>query len=147
MLIGINPTIPPELLDCLMRMGHGDEIVVADANFPSASTAVDTVIGAALPLPGFSAPAAVKLITELLPLDGFSDACAYRMEIDNAPETLEDVHRETFAIIDAVKPEGARLGSIERQGFYTRAAKSFAVVSTSENRPFGCFILKKGVIF
>jgi len=147
MLVGINPNMPPDLLDCLMRMGHGDEIVIADANFPSTSTAMDTVVGEVIHLPAYTAPDAVSLITEMLPLDAYSDACAYRMEIDGEPEALGDVHVETFAIIDAAKPEAAKVSSIERQEFYARAARSFAVVSTNESRPFGCFILRKGVIF
>lgn len=146
MLIGINPNMTPDLLDCLMRMGHGDEIVIADANFPSTSIATGTVFGEVIHLPGFSAPQTASLITDLMPLDAYSDACAYRMEIDEAPDTLEAVHVETMAIIDAAKPEGSNVGSIERQDFYPRAAQSFAVIATTESRPFGCFILRKGVI-
>jgi len=147
MLTGINPDMPPDLLDCMMRMGHGDEIVIADANFPATSTAKSTVIGHTLYLPAFSAPEAARLITEMMPLDGYWEACAYRMEIDNDPETLGDVHIETLAILENEKPDLARIGSIERQEFYPRAAQSYAIVQTGESRPFGCFILRKGVIF
>jgi len=147
MLIGINQNMPPALLDCLMRMGHGDEIVIADANFPAASIANSTIKGEAIYLPSFNAPDTARLITEIMPLDAFSEACAYRMEIDGEPESLGGVHSETFAVINAAKPADAHTGSLERQAFYQRASRSFAVVSTSENRPFGCFILRKGVIF
>lgn len=147
MLIGINPNLPPDLLDCLMRMGHGDEIVIADANFPATSIAAQTLWGEAIQMTGFDAPAVATLITEMMPLDGFSGACGYRMEIDKAPDELGDVHREVFAVLEAAKPDGALLASIERQGFYSRAAEAFAVVRSTEARPFGCFILRKGVIF
>ena len=147
MLIGIDPKLPPDLLDCLMRMGHGDEIVIADANFPATSTAAQTLWGEAIQMTGFDAPAVAKLITGLMPLDAVSDACAYRMEIDDAPEELGDVHHEVFAVLEAAMPQGAQLASIERQDFYRRAAEAFAVVRSTEARPFGCFILRKGVIF
>jgi len=147
MLHGIDQRITPALMNCLMAMGHGDELAIVDANYPATSTAAQTIYGEAIHLPGFSAPEAIALITTLLPLDGFSDTCALRMEIDKEPDTLSDVHTEAFKIINAVKPDGAVAGSIERQEFYTRAAQAFCVVATTESRPFGCFILRKGVIF
>lgn len=147
MLIGIDPNLPPDLLDCLMRMGHGDEIVIADANFPSASIGVQTLWGEAIQLTGFDAPQVAGMITKLMPLDGFSEACAYRMEIDGAQGEMGDVHSATFEVLEDAKPEGAELSSIERQAFYLRAAEAFAVVRATEARPFGCFILRKGAIF
>ena len=143
MLLGIDPRVPPRLLDCLMRMGHGDEIVIADANFPAGSVAV----GVPIEMSGFDAVAVAEMICALMPLDGFSEAAAYRMEIDGAPEEMGEVHTEVFAVLEAALPEGARLGSIERQAFYPRAGTAFAVVQSAEARPFGCFILRKGVIF
>ncbi len=147
MLKGIDPRLPPDLLDCLMRMGHGDEIVIADANFPSESTAAGTLWGTAIQMTGFDAREVAGLICALMPLDGFAGAAAYRMEIDGAPEELGEVHKEVFAVLAAAKPEAARLASIERQEFYARAAGAFAIVRSTESRPFGCFILRKGVIF
>ncbi len=147
MLNGIDARVTPDLMDCMMRMGHGDELVVADANFPSTNHAASTLFGQVIELPGFSAPEAISLITNLLPLDPFVDACALRMEIDDEPDSLGEVHREAFEIIEAAMPEGAATGSIERQDFYVRASQAFGVVATTEARPFGCFILRKGVIF
>lgn len=147
MLIGIDPQIPPELMDCLMRMGHGDEIAVVDANYPAATSAAGTVTGAVIRLQGCSTPGAISLITALMPLDGFTDACGLRMQVDDEPENIIDVHREGIDIIETAMPEGAAVGSIERQDFYRRAATCFAVVATTEARGYGCFILRKGVIF
>jgi L-fucose mutarotase len=147
MLKTIDPRITPDLMDCLMRMGHGDEIVIVDANYPAESTAVHTVHGAVVRLPAIDAPEAIRLITGLMPLDGFTDYCALRMEIDNSPDELGDVHREALAIIDSEKPEGAAIKGIERQDFYQHARTAYAVVATTEARPFGCFVLRKGVIF
>ena len=147
MLHGIDANMTPDLLDCLMRMGHGDEIVVADANFPAASTAAHTHWGEVIQLPAMDAPAAISLITSVMPLDGLSDFCALRMEIDNAPDEMGEVHEQAFEVINAAKPDGAVAGHIERQDFYARARAAFAVVATVDARPFGCFILRKGVIF
>ena len=146
MLIGIDPRMTPPLMDALMRMGHGDEIVLADANFPADAIAARTRVGTPIHLPGFTAPAAIALITRYMPLDGFSDACAWRMEIDGAPDELGEVHSEAFALLEACKPEGAALGSIARADFYPRAAGAFAVIATTEPRAYGCFILRKGVV-
>jgi len=139
MLLGIDPRVPPRLLDCLMRMGHGDEIVIADANFPAASVA----LSAPIEMTGFNAVEVAEMICALMPLDGFSEAAAYRMEIDGAPEEMGEVHKAVAVVL----PEGALLSSLERPAFYPRAAKAFAVVQSAEPRPFGCFILRKGVIF
>jgi len=103
--------------------------------------------GEAIQMTGFDAAEVAELICGLMPLDGFSDAAAYRMEIDGAPDEMGDVHKDVFAVLGAAKPEGAVLGSIQRQDFYGRARAAFAVVRTTEARPFGCFILRKGVIF
>ncbi len=147
MLTGIDPNMPPDLLDCLMRMGHGDEIAIVDANFPATSTAARSHFGKVIQMVGFDAPQIAGLITKLMPLDGLSDACAYRMEIDNAPQELGPVHQETFDVLAAAKPKDAALSSLERQDFYKRANTAFAIVRCTEGRPFGCFILRKGVLF
>ena len=146
MLIGIDARMTPALMDCLMRMGHGDELVVADANFPADSIAATTRLGAPIQLPGFTTPEAVDLITALMPLDAFGTLCAQRMEIDDAPEALGEVHGETLDIINARMPDDGLTGSLARPEFYPRAARAFGVVATSEARPFGCFILRKGVV-
>ncbi len=147
MLLGIPPEMPADLLDCLMRMGHGDELVIADANFPATSVSAGTYLGAPIHMPGFDAPSIARMVCALMPLDAYSEACAYRMEIDDAPDEIGPVHREVFDILAAAMPEGATLSSIERQAFYPRAKQAFGVVSCTESRPFGCFILRKGVIF
>jgi len=131
-LIGIDALMPPDLLFCLARMGHGDEIVVADSNYPSESTACHCIEKSVIQLPGLNASDAIKLISSVMPLDYFTEYAALRMEVD---------------VLEKVKPNEANLASIERQSFYTQARKAFAVVQTTEVRPFGCFILRKGVVF
>ena len=147
MLNGIDRRMTPALLHCLARMGHGDEIVIVDANFPADSTAAKCAVQDAIPLSGLDAPEAIELITQLMPLDGFSDYSALRMEIDDDPEAFGEVHKEAFAVMEPRLPETGKLSSIKRQDFYAHANTAFAVVRTAEARPFGCFILRKGVVF
>lgn len=147
MLIGIDRRITPDLLHCLALMGHGDEIVIADANYPAQSTARHCAMPTAINLPGLYATEAAELITQLMPLDGFSDYSALRMEIDGQPDLMGEVHEEVWAALKSRLPDNGKLASIERQEFYSHARRAFAVVHTAESRPFGCFILRKGVVF
>ena len=147
MLFNIDSNCSPELLYCLAQMGHGDELVIADRNFPATSTALQTCFQKVIPMPGFSALAAIKTITGLLPLDGFVDHAAVRMEIDGVPEEMNETHTAVFSFLETVIPDGAGLGHIPRSEFYERARRAYAVVRTSEDIPYGCYILRKGVIF
>ena len=147
MLKGIDPRVTPELMDCLTRLGHGDEIVIADRNFPSASTAASCQMPQVIRMPGMMAPDVVEVITGLMPIDSFTDYGALRMEIDGKPDEMNDAHTEVFDILSRVAPPGTGLKSIERQAFYAQAKRAFAVVSCSEDRPYGCFILRMGVVF
>lgn len=147
MLIGIDPRTTPELLHTLARMGHGDEIVIADRNYPAAWSASGCIVTGVIQYPGHDATEVADLITQLMPLDSFHDHSVLRMEIDNKPETLSGAHQAVWDLLTPRLPEGGILGSLERQSFYRRAGHSFAVVQCTEDRPFGCFILRKGVIF
>lgn len=147
MLIGIDARMPPKLLCCLAHMGHGDEIVVADSNYPAEATASHCVQKTVIQLSGLSAPDAIGLICSVMPLDYFTEYAALRMEVDNNPEEMTEAHIAAWEILEKVKPAEARLAGIERQSFYQQASTAFAVVQTTEVRPFGCFILRKGVVF
>ncbi|SDE77052.1 RbsD/FucU family protein [Limimaricola pyoseonensis] len=146
MLTGIDPRMTPELLHCLARMGHGDEIAVVDANYPAARSAAGCVLDTPLPLAGLDAAAAVAMICALMPLDAYFDHAALRMQVDGAPDDLPPVHLDAARALAPHLPGGRPMGSIERQAYYARAERGFAVVTTSETRPFGCFILRKGVV-
>lgn len=147
MLFGIDQNMTPDLLHTLARMGHGDEIVVADANFPADSTARHCRVSHTIPLAAMNAPEAIGLICGLMPIDAFVPHGALRMEIDDAPDEMGAVHNEAWAVLEAAGPQGAGRSSLERQVFYARAREAFAVVHTAETRPYGCFILRKGVVF
>ena len=135
MLKGIDPLLGPELLRVLRAMGHGDEIVIADANFPAASTH-QTVIRA----DGVDAVRMAEAIVSVMPLDDFVPAAAFRMAVVDKDEVPPITARFKTAI------GGGNIEAIERFAFYERARKAFAVVATGETRLYGNLILKKGVI-
>lgn len=144
MLIGINSLLNADVLYTLRAMGHGDDLIIADTNFPSDSVARETVLGEILRIDA-SAPAVVQAVLSVYPLDTFVDDSAARMEVVGEPNTMlpvmQEVQRE---ISDAGGPK--EMMSIERYAFYNRAKKAYAVIQTGERRFYGCFAFRKGVI-
>jgi len=145
MLIKIDPILSPELLFTLRTMGHGDKLVLADANFPANSMNKNVIR-----LDGVNIKDAAKAILSVFPLDSFivsqGGTAANRMEVDDNPNELTETHKEFIKVVKDVSGESWKVGSIERQSFYNEAKKSYAIVTTTDARPFGCFILTKGVI-
>ena len=145
MLIKIDPILSPELLFTLRTMGHGDKLVLADANFPANSMNKNVIR-----LDGVNIKDAAKAILSVFPLDSFivsqDGTAANRMEVDDNPNELTETHKEFIKAVKDVSGESWKVGSIERQSFYNEAKKSYAIVITTDARPFGCFILTKGVI-
>jgi L-fucose mutarotase len=126
-------------------MGHGDELVLADTNFPSDSVARQTAFGELLRIGANTSAEATRAVLSVMPLDGFVDQPALRMEVVGQPAEIPGVQAEVQAAINAsVNP--TTLGSIERMAFYERAKKAYCVIATGERRFYGCFILKKGVV-
>ena len=145
MLFGIPPHLPAELLHVLASMGHGDEIVLVDANYPAASDARHTHVGHAVELAGRNLPEATADILQLLPLDAFDDAPVTLMGSPGATEP-PSVHRDVAALLDAVPGGPWTPVEIDRFAFYERARTAFALVRTLERRPYGNVFLKKGVL-
>ena len=141
MLINIDPILSPKLLSTLRSMGHGDTLVLADANFPSSSLAKRLVR-----LDGIDIPKAAKAILSVFPLDSFIDYPVKRMEIDNNPHEINDVHKDFIDVVKKTSGDKWKIGSIERMQFYKEAKEAFAIVSTTDARAYGCFIITKGVI-
>lgn len=147
MLKGIAPLLGPDLLWLLAAMGHGDELVLVDRNYPAQTTARATVSGRLVRLDGVDTTTAARAILTLLPLDGFVAAPVRRMQVTGAPDTVLPVHADLKAVADAAEGRDVPMTSIERLAFYDAARAGFGVVQTAEARPYGCFILKKGVVF
>ena len=139
MLKGLSPLLSPDLLHVLASMGHGDEIVLADANFPAATHAKRLIR-----LPGASAPAVLDAVLAVLPLDSFVTHAALTMQVVGDASTVPPAVAEFNTLL---RQHGhAEAGSLERFAFYERAAQAFAVVATGEGRIYGNILLKKGVL-
>ena len=146
MLKNIDPLLNADVLYALRAMGHGDELVVSDTNFPSDSVARDTQLGQLLQIGGVTAGEAIRAILSVMPLDGFVDHPALRMEIVGKPKEIPAVQQEVQKEINRAEGKKLKLAPIERMAFYERARNAYCVITTGERRFYGCFILKKGVI-
>ncbi len=139
MLKNISPILSPELLKILMEMGHGDEIVIGDGNFPAASVAQRLVR-----LDGHGVNEIVDAILKLMPLDTYVESPVALMDNgdkDNLPPIWEDYK----ATIKA-NEDDHNIELVERFAFYERAKKAYCVVATGETAIYANIILKKGVV-
>ena len=144
MLIGINALLNADVLYTLRAMGHGDDLIIADTNFPSDSVARETVLGEVLRIDA-SAAEVVQAVLSIYPLDTFVDDAAARMEVVGEPKTILPVMQEVQNEISTAGGPKEML-SIERYAFYDRAKQAYAVIQTGERRFYGCFALRKGVV-
>lgn len=140
MLIGISPLIGPDLLALLHRMGHGDEVVLADAHFPG-----ESIGQRVLRADGLRIAPLLDGILPLLALDAYVDHPVMMMAVvagDTADPAVAASYR---AVIDKHWPQTPPIQHLERFAFYERARTAFAVVMTGETAKYGNIILKKGV--
>lgn len=141
MLKGIPAILPPELLKILMEMGHGDELVIGDGNFPAASMAQRLVR-----CDGHNVPELLDAILTLFPLDSFVSAPAALMQVvagDKVETPIWEVYKN---IIKKHEPVNNKVENVERFAFYERARKAYVVIATGEKALYANIILKKGVI-
>ena len=141
MLINVNPLISPEILQLIRSMGHGDKFVLSDANFPSYSHA-----NKLYRMDGLNIPQAAEALLTHFPLDSFITHPVERMEIDGKPDEVNEVHQDLIDTVKKVSGDNWVVGSVERQKFYVEAKKAMAVITTSDTRPYGCFMFTKGVL-
>ncbi|MEN6477700.1 MAG: L-fucose mutarotase [Rectinema sp.] len=141
MLIGIDPCISPDLLSVLFRMGHGDEIVLADAFFTG-----DALNARVVRADGIRIPRLLDGILRLINLDDFADSPLVMMQPVPGDSLDIEVERSYRAAIDRHWPDTPAIARMERFAFYERTKKAFAVVMTGETVKYGNIILKKGVI-
>jgi len=139
MLKGISPYIGPELLAVLCRMGHGDEIVLADAHFPGHSIGPEV-----LRADGVSVATLLDGILPLFELDSYVPPLVM-MSVVEGDELDPEVEAEYMAVARRHAPEAQAPQRVDRYGFYDRARKAFAIVMTGETRKYGNLLLKKGV--
>ena len=144
MLNGISPLLSPELLNALYRMGHGDEILLADAHYPG-----DTLGKQVIRADGLSITELLAAILPLLPLDSYVDAPLAMMAAvpgDALDPEVEKAYRAaiTSTGLDA-HPESLLIERVERFTFYERSRSCYAIVMTGERAKYGNIILKKGL--
>lgn len=142
MLKNIPPILSPELLKILMEMGHGDEIVIADGNFPSEACGQRVVRA-----DGHSGNEILTAIMQLFPLDSYVDRPIALMAVAEKDKGLNpEIWNEYNAIIKKYEPENCRIELVERFDFYDRAKKAYAIIATGETAIYANIILKKGVV-
>ena len=145
MLKGISPLLFPDLLKLLADMGHGDEIVLADANFTAASLARGKTL---LRMPGVGMRPACAAVLSVFPLDTFVAQPVAFMQVGDTPDDYRSaLQREVIGdLVASGAATTEQCEPIERFAFYRRCERAFAVVQTGEREPWANFLFKKGVI-
>ena len=145
MLKGIDPLLTPDLLKALAEMGHGDEIVIADANFTAATLGRGKTL---IQAPGIGVLRMCEAVLSLLPLDAAVARPVACMQVCGMPEGWRSALQRRMLARRAeagwARPE--QVQAIERFAFYDRAMQAHAIVLTGEPQPYANFVFKKGVI-
>ena len=144
MLKGISPLLSPELLKVLCEMGHGDELVIADGNFPCESMGKNAVV---IRADGHGVPELLDAILRLIPLDVYVEKPVALMEVvpgDTCPTPeIWDVYKK---ILNQYEPNNCAIDMTERFAFYERAKKAYLIIATGETAIYANILLKKGVV-
>ncbi|MBP0956038.1 MAG: L-fucose mutarotase [Oscillospiraceae bacterium] len=141
MLKNIPKIISPELIKTLMEMGHGDELVIGDGNFPA-----ETYGKRVIRCDGHGVPELLDAIMQLFPLDTYTEKPVMLMEVVPGDPVVPTIWEEYKSIINKYEPENCKIDMIERFAFYERAKNAYAVVATGEEAIYANIILKKGVV-
>jgi L-fucose mutarotase len=141
MLKDLDPLLSPDLLHALASMGHGDEIVIADAHFPGA-----TMARRLIRLDGVDATRVIRAIVSVMPLDTFVDAPAAGMQVVGDSEAVPEAVADFGRALHAAEGRKIRIEMVERRAFYERSRAAYAVVQTGDRRTYANLILKKGVV-
>lgn len=141
MLKNISPVLNGELLGHLQTMGHGDVLALVDRNFPADSTAQRLVT-----LSGLDIRTVTEAVLSVLPIDTFVEPAVWRMGPVGDESAVLEVHEDFQRIADAAEGRAVRIDAVERFEFYRRAREAYLVVATTEDRPYGCFLVTKGVV-
>lgn len=145
MLKGISPLLSPQLLKVLAEMGHGDTLVIGDANFAAASMARDRILVRADGLP---TEKLADAILQLFPLDDWAEAPVILMGLEDSKGELQplDQCKAIRAVVAKHEPEAAqKCRVVDRKAFYALAREAYAVVAAGEMHRYGCVIFQKGI--
>jgi L-fucose mutarotase len=146
MLKGIDQRLSAEIVHVLMLMGHGDDLVICDVNHPAATIAAETTYGKLIDMAGCDIPTGAAAILSLMPLDTFVPAPVARMQVVGNPDGIVPIFARMQAVVDRAEGRAVTIEPLERFAFYEAAKRSFAIIRTADSGPYGCFILKKGVV-
>jgi L-fucose mutarotase len=141
MLKGIDPLLVPDLLHAMAAMGHGDELAIVDANFPSVSVGQRVVT-----IAGANASRVLAAVLTLFPVDASVQPAAFTMAVTGDPHALPEPVAEFAAVMTEGGLADIEIGTLERQAFYERARRAFVVVRSGELRRYGNLLLVKGVV-
>ena len=141
MLKGIPSILGPDLLHALRSMGHGDDIAIVDANFPSASSAQRLVR-----VDGHSATDALAAILTLLPIDDLHADPLRTMEVTDDPQSIPPIVAEFERIASHAERRSLHARALPRQQFYAAARAAYVIVATGEARLYGNVLIRKGVV-
>ena len=144
MLKGISPILSPALLKALCEMGHSDELVIADGNFPSHSVGRDAIV---IRADGHGVPEVLEAILQLFPLDSYVDKPVALMAVAAGDQTPRPEIWDTYEkILKKYEPEHCGIEMTERFDFYERARKAYLIIATGETAVYANILLKKGVV-
>src|SRR5210317_1996701 len=146
MLKGIDQRLSAEIVYALMQMGHGDDLVICDINHPAVTIAKETTYGRLLDMTGCDIPTATRAILSLMPLDSFVPAPVRRMQVVGDPEGVVPIFDKMQKVLDDSNGAPVLVEALERFAFYEAAKRAFCIIRTADSGPYGCFILKKGVV-
>jgi L-fucose mutarotase len=141
MLNGVPAILSPELLKVMMEMGHGDELVIGDGNFPAASMARRL-----LRADGHGVPELLEAIMKFFPLDGFVDRPVALMQVVPGDPTKPSIWEKYRSILKTADDKFEEFEFVERFAFYERAKQAYAILATGEEALYANIILKKGVV-
>lgn len=144
MLKGISPIISPELLKALAEMGHGDELVIADGNFPCHSVGKNAAV---IRADGHGVPEILDAVLKLIPLDTYTEKPVALMEVVPGDTCGTPEIWQTYEeILNKYEPEHHAIDYTERFAFYERAEKAYLIIATGEKAIYANILLKKGVV-
>ena len=143
MLKGISPLLSPELLKVLCEMGHGDELVIADGNFPAESIGKNAAV---IRADGHGVPELLDAILQLIPLDQYVDQPAALMKVVPGDPVVPVIWDEYRALLQKHGENPDKVEMTERFAFYERAKNAYAVIATGETAIYANILLKKGVV-
>lgn len=143
MLKGIPAILSPELLCALSQMGHGDELIIADGNFPCQSVGKDSIV---IRADGHGVPEILDAILQLFPLDTYTEKPVGLMEVVKGDNVETPIWEKYNELLEKHEPNHHEIEYIERFAFYERAKKAYLIIATSEQALYANILLKKGVV-